>query len=91
MSAAPSATTSARPWPLRLRAMSFAITFAVVTAEVAAIALPAAMLLWLAGIASAFRAAAVAFAIALAYALAIAVYTHLSPPGIRRRALGGEL
>jgi hypothetical protein len=78
-------------WPIRLRAMSFAITIAVVTSEVAAFALPVAALVWLVGFASASRAAVVAIGIALAYALAIAMYTHLSPLGIRRRALDGDL
>jgi hypothetical protein len=78
-------------WPIRLRAMSFAITIAVVTAEVAALGLPVAALIWLAGIASAFRAVAVAIGIAIAYGLAIAIYTHLSPVRIRRRALDGDL
>jgi hypothetical protein len=77
-------------WPIRLRATSFAITIAVVTAEVAVFALPVAALVWLAGLASARDAAAVAIAPALAYGLAIATYTHLSPPGIRRRALDGD-
>jgi hypothetical protein len=78
-------------WPIRLRAMSFAITIAVVTAEVAAFALPVAALIWLAGIASASRAVTVAIGVALAYGLAIAIYTHLSPLGIRRRALDRDL
>jgi hypothetical protein len=78
-------------WPIRLRAISFAITIAIVALEVAVFALPAAALVWLAGWASAPEAALVAIAIALAYGLAIATYTHLSPPGIRRRALNGDL
>jgi hypothetical protein len=78
-------------WPIRLRAASFAITIAVVTAEVAVFALPVAALVWLAGIVTASRAAVVAIAAALGYGFAIAIYTHLSPPGIRRRALDGDL
>jgi hypothetical protein len=78
-------------WPIRLRAMSFAITIAVVMAEVAAGALPVVALIWLTGIASVSRAAGAAIGIALAYGLAIAIYTHMRPLGIRRRALNGDL
>ena len=78
-------------WPMRLRAMSFAITVAVVAVEVAIVALPVAAVMWLAGFTSARAAMAGATAIALAYALAIAIYTHISPLGIRRRALNRDL
>jgi hypothetical protein len=78
-------------WPIRLRAMSFAITVAVVAVEVAIVAIPVAAVMWLAGFTSARAAMTGGTAIALAYALAIAIYTHISPLGIRRRALNGDL
>jgi hypothetical protein len=77
---------TAMSWPLRLRAMSFVITFAVVAAEVATFALPLAAIAWLLGLAGILAATACAIGIAIAYGLAIAIYTHLSPLGIRRRA-----
>jgi hypothetical protein len=77
-------------WPLRLRAMSFAITVAVVAVEVAIVALPLAAVMWFAGFTSARMSLAGAVAVALGYSMAIAIYTHLSPMGIRRRALSGD-
>lgn len=77
-------------WPIRMRATSFAITFASVTVEVAMVTLPLAAIAWACGLATAAHACQVALAVALGYAAAIAIYTHLSPLGIRRRALDGD-
>jgi uncharacterized membrane protein len=77
-----------RTWPIRLRAMSFAITVAVVALEAALIAIPGAVIAWLLGIA-AVRAFEFALAISIGWALAIAVYSHISPVGLPRRVFSG--
>jgi len=73
-----------------MRAMSFAITLVIVTLEVVVVAFPIAAIAWLAGLATAANAGVVALIVALSYAGAIAIYTHLSPLGIQRRALDGD-
>ncbi|MHB8382885.1 MAG: hypothetical protein ACYDC3_11185 [Candidatus Binataceae bacterium] len=79
---------AAREWPLRLRALSFAITIAVVGFEALLITLPIAILLWLCGAATT-RAFGIAAIIALGWGLSIALYSHISPVGLPRRIFNG--
>lgn len=76
--------TTSRVWPLRLRALSFVITIAVVALEALLVALPIAIVLWLCGAAT-VRALEIAVVIALGWGLSIAVYSHISPFGLPRR------
>jgi len=80
--------TGPRAWPPKLRAMSFAITCAVVALEAALVAFPIAIVGWLFG-AAANRALAIALVVSLGWGLAIAVYSHISPVGLPRRIFSG--
>jgi hypothetical protein len=77
-------------WPFKLRALSFVIGTGVVLSEVAVIALPLGLVLWIAGVASALRIAEVGLAIGFATALAIIVPAHVRPTTIVPAARNGE-
>ena len=66
-------------WPMKLRAMSFAIGIGVVMTEVAVVAVPIGIVLWFAGVAGAMRIATLEIAIAFATALVIIVPVHIRP------------
>lgn len=76
-------------WPFKLRALSFVIGIGVVVSEVAVIAIPLGLALWIAGVASALRIAAVALVVGLATALAIIVPAHVRPTTIVPAARNG--
>ena len=76
-------------WPFKLRALSFIIGIGVVLGEVAVVAIPLGVALWLAGVASATRIAAVELVVAFATALAIIVPAHLRPARIVPAARNG--
>lgn len=76
-------------WPFKLRALSFVIGIGVVVSEVAVIAIPLGLALWIAGVASALRIAAVALVVGLATALAIIVPAHVRPTTIVPAARDG--
>ena len=69
-------------WPFKLRALSFVIGIGVVLSEVAIIAIPLGLAVWIAGVASALRIAEVELAVGFATALAIIVPAHLRPTSI---------
>jgi hypothetical protein len=75
-------------WPLHLRTMSFAITAGVAGFEMALVAIPIALILWLCGAAT-LRAFSIALVISLGWGLAIAVYSHLIPIGFPRGTMYG--
>ena len=76
-------------WPMRLRALSFAIGLGVVFSEVAVVAIPLGLALWMAGVAGALRITEVELAVAVATALAIIVPAHLRPATIVPAARDG--
>ena len=76
-------------WPCKLRALSFVIGIGVVLSEVAVIAIPLGLALWIAGFASALRIAEVELAVASAIALAIIVPAHVRPASIVSAARNG--
>jgi hypothetical protein len=76
-------------WPFKLRALSFVIGIGVVLSEVAVIAIPLGLALWIAGVASALRIAAVELVVGLATALAIIVPAHARPTTIVPAARNG--
>jgi hypothetical protein len=77
-------------WPLKLRALSFAIGIGVVMGEVALVAIPVGIVLWAAGVAGAARIVQVEVAIALAVALVVIVPVHVRPTGTEPIARNGE-
>jgi hypothetical protein len=76
-------------WPLKLRALSLLIGIGVVLSEVAVVAIPLGLALWIAGLASAMRIAQVELAVGFAIALAIIVPKHVRPTAIMRSAGNG--
>ena len=76
-------------WPFRLRALSFAIGIGVVLSEVAVIAIPLGLALWIADVASAIRITEVELAVAFATALVIIVPAHLRPATVVPAARNG--
>ncbi len=68
-------------WPMKMRALSFAIGIGVVVGEVALVAIPLGIVLWIAGFADAVRITEVEAAIALAIALVIIIPAHVRPTG----------
>jgi hypothetical protein len=76
-------------WPFKLRALSFVIGIGVVLSEVAVIAIPLGLALWIAGVASALRIAVVGLVVGLATALAIIVPAHVRPTTIVQAARNG--
>jgi hypothetical protein len=76
-------------WPFKLRALSFVIGIGVVVSEVAVIAIPLGLALWIAGVASALRIASVELVVGLATALAIIVPAHVRPTTIAPAARNG--
>lgn len=76
-------------WPLRLRTLSFVIGIGVVLSEVAVIAIPLGLALWIAGVASAMRIGEVQLVVGFATALAIIVPAHLRPTTIVPAARNG--
>jgi hypothetical protein len=76
-------------WPFKLRALSLVIGIGVVLSEVAIIAIPLGLALWIAGVASAMRIAQVELAVGFATALAIIVPEHVRPTTIAPSARNG--
>ncbi len=78
-------------WPLKLRTLSFAIGVAVVVSEVALVAVPIGIVLWIAGAGSAVRIAESLAAIALGIALVIIIPTHIRPTATEPVSRNGGL
>ena len=76
-------------WPFKLRTLSFLIGMVVVLSEVAVIAIPLGLMLWIVGVASALRIAEGGLAIGFATALAIIVPAHVRPATIVPAARNG--
>jgi len=76
-------------WPFKLRTLSFVVGIGVVLSEVAVIAIPLGLALWLAGVARAMRIAEIELVVGLATALAIIVPAHVRPTTIVPAARNG--
>jgi hypothetical protein len=76
-------------WPFKLRAFSFVIGIGVVLSEVAVIAIPLGLALWIAGATSAMRIVEVELVVGFATALAIIVPAHVHPTTIMPAARNG--
>jgi hypothetical protein len=75
-------------WPMRFRAMSFAVTMGVTITESVMGSLPIALALWYFDIASIRTILEVIFVIIAAVSLSISIYSHVRPADFPRRASG---
>ena len=75
-------------WPLKLRAMSFAVTMGVTITESVMGSVPIALALWYFDIASIRTILEVIVVIVAAVSLSISIYSHVRPADFPRRASG---
>jgi hypothetical protein len=75
-------------WPLKLRAMSFAVTMGVTITESVMGSLPIALALWYFDIASIRTILEVIVVMVAAVSLSISIYSHVRPADFPRRASG---
>jgi hypothetical protein len=75
-------------WPLKLRAMSFAVTMGVTITESVMGSVPIALALWYFDIASIRTIVEVIVVIVAAVSLSISIYSHVRPADFPRRASG---
>ena len=69
-------------WPIKLRAMSFAITVGVTLLESVMGAAAIALMLWPFGVASARTLLEISAVVAASTSLSISIYSHLRPPNL---------
>jgi len=67
-------------WPIRLRAISFAITIGVTLVESVMGSVAIALMLWSFGVASARALLEMSAVVSAITSLAISIYSHLRPP-----------
>ncbi len=75
-------------WPIRLRAMSFAVTMGVTITESVMGSMPIALALWYFNIASGRTILEAVVVVVAAVAVSISIYSPLRPPQFPRRAPG---
>jgi hypothetical protein len=75
-------------WPIRLRAMSFAVTMGVTITESVIGSVPIALALWYFDIASTKTIVEVIVVIIAAISLSISIYSHVRPADFPRRTSG---
>ena len=75
-------------WPLKLRAMSFAVTMGVTITESVMGSVPIALALWYFDIASIRTILEIIVVIVAAVSLSISIYSHVRPADFPRRASG---
>ena len=75
-------------WPLKLRAMSFAVTMGVTITESVTGSVPIALALWYFDIASIRTILEVIVVIVAAVSLSISIYSHVRPADFPQRASG---
>jgi hypothetical protein len=75
-------------WPLKLRAMSFAVTMGVTITESVMGSLPIALALWYFDVASIKTILEVIVVIVAAVSLSISIYSHVRPADFPRRTSG---
>jgi hypothetical protein len=67
-------------WPVKLRAMSFAITIGVILVESVMGSAAIALMLWSFGVASVRTLLEISAAVSAITSLSISIYSHLRPP-----------
>ena len=67
-------------WPVKLRAMSFAITIGVILLESVMGSAAIALMLWSFGVANARTLLEISAAVSAITSLSISIYSHLRPP-----------
>jgi hypothetical protein len=75
-------------WPIKFRAMSFAITMGVTITESIVGSIPIALVLWYFDIASGRTILEIIVVIVAAVSLSISIYSHVRPAHFPRRAPG---
>ena len=75
-------------WPIKFRAMSFAVTMGVTVTETVMGSIPIALVLWYFDIASIRTILEVIVVIVAAVSLSISIYSHVRPADFPRRASG---
>jgi hypothetical protein len=71
-------------WPMKLRAMSFAVTMGVTLVESLMAAIPIGFALWYFDVASTARILELMTVLVVIISLSISVYSHVRPTPIRR-------
>ena len=72
-------------WPIKLRAMSFAVTMGVTITESMMGSLPIALALWYFNVASSKTIVELIVAVVAAISLSISIYSHVRPADFPRR------
>ncbi len=72
-------------WPMKLRAMSFAVTIGVTLTESVTAAIPIGIALWYFDAASTANIVKLMLALVITVSLSISVYSHVRPTPLRRR------
>jgi hypothetical protein len=75
-------------WPIKFRAMSFAVTMGVTVTETVMGSIPIALALWYFDIASSRTILEVVVVVVAAVSLSISIYSHVRPAHFPRRASG---
>ena len=75
-------------WPIKLRAMSFAVTMGVTITESIVGSIPIALVLWYFDIASSRTILEIIVVVVAAVSLSISIYSHVRPAHFPRRAPG---
>jgi hypothetical protein len=75
-------------WPIKFRAMSFAVTMGVTITESVMGCIPIALALWYFGAASGRTILEAVVVVVAAVSLSISIYSHLRPAQFPRRAPG---
>ena len=72
-------------WPMKLRAMSFAVTMGVTLTESVMAAIPIGVALWYFDAASTANIVKLMLALIITISLSISIYSHVRPTPLRRR------
>jgi len=75
-------------WPIKFRAMSFAVTMGVTVTETVMGSIPIALALWYFDIASSRTILEIVVVVVAAVSLSISIYSHVRPAHFPRRAPG---
>jgi hypothetical protein len=75
-------------WPIKFRAMSFAVTMGVTITETVMGSIPIALVLWYFDIASSRTILEIIVVVVAAVSLSISIYSHVRPAHFPRRAAG---
>jgi hypothetical protein len=75
-------------WPIKLRALSFAVTMGVTITESVMGSIPVALALWYFGVANGRTILEVVVLVVAVVSLSISIYSHVRPADFPRRATG---